>query len=102
MDEKACLLVLVAAPEVEETVADWLLAHQEVLGFTEQMIRGYNREHGSFSITEQVTGWQKRVMFHVQTTERNVQALLNQLKEDLTGCELQYWVMPLLECGATY
>lgn len=98
-DGKACLLVLIAAPQIEQKVADWLLAHDGVLGFTEQMIRGYSREHGSFSITEQVAGWQKQAMFHVQTTENDVRDLVRGLKEDLSGCEMAYWVMPLSESG---
>lgn len=101
-EDKACLLVLIAAPQIEQKVADWLLAHNEVVGFTEQMIRGYSREHGSFSITEQVAGWQKQAMFHVQTTEHEVHDLVRGLKEDLSGCEMAYWVMPLMERGSIY
>ena len=75
MSNNACLLVLIVAPEIQEALVDWLLAHEEIPTFSEQDIRGHSREHGSFSLVEQVTGRQRRVMIHIQTTENNAQEI---------------------------
>jgi len=99
MSNKACLLVLIVAPEIQEALVDWLLAREEIFTFSEQDIRGHSREHGAFSLVEQVTGRQRRVMFHIQTTENNAQEILSTLADEFPRCGLNYWLIPMLDAG---
>ena len=93
------LLILVAAPESEETVIDWLLAQASIGGFTGYRGFGHSVEHGRFSLAEQVTGRQDRVMFHVETDTAAAALLLERLREDLAGVGLRYWLVPLAGAG---
>jgi hypothetical protein len=93
------ILMLVVPPELEETVIDWLLAREEISGFTGQTVYGHSREHGGFSLVEQVTGRQRRVMFQVQTDETTARALLAALGGDLSGAGIRYWVVPVVAAG---
>ncbi|MFZ0255109.1 MAG: DUF3240 family protein [Gammaproteobacteria bacterium] len=93
---KPCLLVLIVAPELEEPLADWLLEREDIKNFTQQEIRGFNRDHAEFSLEEQVTSRQQRVMFHVQTTETRAQALVSELRTALPSAASQVLLIPLL------
>lgn len=93
---KSCLLVLIVSPELEEPLADWLLEREDIQSFTQQELRGFNRNHAAFSLEEQVTSRQKRVMFHVESTETRAQALVSALCTDLPSAASQTWVIPLL------
>ena len=96
---KPMLLTLIARPDVEEVVIDWLLGRGELTGFTGQAAYGHSREHGGFSLVEQVTGRQRRAMFHVQIDEGEVESLLAAMREELAGLGLRYWLTPMRETG---
>ncbi len=95
------LLILVVAPENEETLVDWLLAHDQIAGFTGYRGFGHSVEHGRFSLAEQVTGRQDRVMFHVETDAATAGALVQGLRGDLSGVPVRYWQVPLADSGRT-
>lgn len=93
------LLILIAPPELEESLVDWLLARDELSGFTGQPAFGHSRAHGGFSLVEQVTGRQRRITYHVQTDEQTARTLLAALRADLAGAGIRYWLQPLIEAG---
>jgi hypothetical protein len=94
-----CLLCIIATPAIEETVVDWLLARHEITGFSSQPISGHSVEHQYLSLAEQVTGRERKVMFHVQAPLTVAQAVLEDLKRDLGGAGLHYWILPVLQAG---
>jgi hypothetical protein len=96
-----CLLVFVVTPELEEPVVDWLLAQERLVSFTQQEIRGFNRNHANFSLVEQVTGRQKRIMFHVRTTEIEGRDLLVGLCDGFPGKAIESYMIPLLATETT-
>lgn len=93
---KSCLLVLIVNPELEEPLADWLLEREDIKHFTQQEVRGFNRNHAGFSLEEQVTSRQKRVMFHVELSETRAQALVSELRTELPSATSQVLLIPLL------
>ena len=93
------LLILVVTPENEETLIDWLLAQDAITGFTGYRGFGHSVEHGRFSLPEQVTGRQDRVMFHVETDDATARALVDDLRAELKGLSIRYWRVPLAEAG---
>ena len=93
------LLILVATPALEEALVDWLLEHEDAPAFTSMPISGHGVGHATLSIAEQVTGRQHQVMFHVQATRHEADALIEELRGRFAGTGLSYWVMPLIEMG---
>jgi hypothetical protein len=97
MDEE-CLLVLIAAPGIEEALVDFLLSQEQFSGFSAQKIDG-SPAHGRLTLSEQVTARKRQVMFHVHAPRDAVSGLLHRLRSDFRGAGLHYWVMPVLEAG---
>ena len=93
------LLTLIARPDVEEIVIDWLLGREELSGFTGEAAWGHSREHGRFSLVEQVTGRQRRAVFHLKLEQSQAGPLLDAMRDELAGLGLRYWVVPLLGHG---
>jgi len=60
---------------------------------------GHSREHGGYSLLEQVSGRQRRAIFLVQTEAESARSLLDALHTEMSGAGLHYWVMPLIESG---
>lgn len=94
-----CLLVIVATPANEESLVDWLLERSEISGFSTMRIDGHGSRHSDLTLAEQVTGRQRKVMFHVHADCEKVRGLLDALKTEYRGDGLHYWLMPLLEAG---
>jgi hypothetical protein len=94
-----CLLVIVTTPALEESLVDWLLARDELSGFSSTRIDGHGSRQTELSLAEQVMGRQRKVMFHVHTDCTAVTQLLGLLRTDFAGAGLHYWVMPLIEAG---
>lgn len=94
-----CLLVIVATPTIEETLVDWLLAREGLSGFSSNRIDGHGSRPSTLSLAEQVTGRERKVMFHVHTDCDAVETLVADLKQDMAGAGLHYWVMPLMDAG---
>ncbi len=94
-----CLLVIVTTPALEESLVDWLLAREQLSGFSSTRIDGHGSRQTELSLAEQVMGRQRKVMFHVHTDCTVVTQLLDVLRADFAGAGLHYWVMPLLDAG---
>lgn len=93
------LLTLIARPDVEEVVIDWLLGRDELSGFTGEAAFGHSREHGRFSLVEQVTGRQRRAVFHLKLDQDEAEPLLEAMRDELAGLGLRYWLVPMLDSG---
>lgn len=93
-----CLLVLVAPPQMEEPLVDFLLESEGFSGFSLQKIDG-SPAHGALTLAEQVTGRKRQVMFQVHAGCVEVRALVAQLGETFRGAGLHYWIAPLIEAG---
>jgi hypothetical protein len=94
-----CLLVIIATPAIEESLVDWLLERKEISGFSSTRIDGHGSRQSDLSLAEQVTGRQRKVMFHIHAECDEVRTLLDSLKQAFSGAGLHYWMMPLLEAG---
>jgi hypothetical protein len=93
-----CLLVLIAPPQIEEDLVDFLLGQEGFSGFSLHRIDG-SPAHGALSLAEQVTGRRRQVMFQVHAPRTDAQALVQQLGETFRGAGLHYWISPLIEAG---
>jgi hypothetical protein len=94
-----CLLCIIATPAIEETLVDWLLGRSEIGGFSTQRIAGHSVAHQHLSLREQVAGREHKVMFCIQAPHETVQAVLADLRHELAGAGLHYWITPVLQAG---
>lgn len=93
------LLTIITRPDVEEIVIDWLLDREDLSGFTGEAAWGHSREHGHFSLVEQVTGRQRRALFHLQIDSTQAETLVAAMRDELSGLGLRYWIVPLIDSG---
>ena len=93
-----CLLVLIAPPQLEEPLVDFLLENDGFSGFSAQKVDG-SPAHGTLTLAEQVTGRKKQVMFQVHAGRNEVHGLVAQLRETFRGAGLHYWITPVIEAG---
>jgi len=93
-----CLLTLVATPEIEERLVDWLLeaGHK---GFTTAACQGHGINTERLSVAEQVAGRQRRVVFWIVLPENVARLALSQLGADFREAGLHYWLSPVVEAG---
>ncbi|MCC6764049.1 MAG: DUF3240 family protein [Deltaproteobacteria bacterium] len=94
-----CLLVLFAAPELEEPLIDWLLEREDVPGFGTQRIAGHGTSPASLRLAEQVAGRRPRLRVEIALSRENAPALLEALRREFGGSGLHYWVLPFLDAG---
>lgn len=93
------LLTIIARPDVEEILIDWLLGREELSGFTGEAAWGHSREHGRFNLVEQVTGRQRRAVFHLKLDHDEAGPLIEAMRDELSGLGLRYWLVPMLDHG---
>lgn len=93
------LLSLVVSPLVEDTLVDWLLARDEVLGFTSAAVNGHGSSVHAMSFAEQVSGRRRQVLFQLHLPVAQAQSLVAELKRDFGNSGIHYWLAPVLACG---
>ena len=93
-----CLLTLIATPELEERLVDWLLEAGH-LGFTTAPCHGHGVHQEHLSTAEQVAGRQKRVAFWLQLSENEAELLIVGLGESFGSTGLHFWITPAVRAG---
>ena len=93
------LLVLSVPPALSDSLSDWLLENKNTTGFTSTNAWGHSNETLDYSITEQVTGRQKRAQFQLVGKTDAIQDLISSLKTDFHQTGVHYWVVPILDEG---
>ena len=93
-----CLLTLIATPELEERLVDWLLVakHQ---GFTTARCHGHGVQPDRLSTAEKVAGRQRRVAFWLQLPQDDAESIVQGLAERFGGAGLHYWITPVVSAG---
>jgi hypothetical protein len=92
------LLTLIATPENEERLVDWLLEHGHH-GFTTLACAGHGVADDRLSAAEQVAGRQRQVAFWIQLPLEEARALVDALRPQFGGAGLHYWIGPVHEGG---
>ena len=93
-----CLLTLIATPELEERLIDWLLeaGHE---GFTTANCQGHGVHPKRLSTAEQVVGRQRRVAFWLQLREDEAESIVARLAADFGSVGLHFWLTPAIAAG---
>lgn len=93
------LLILNIPPALEDDMVDYLLALEEVKGFTSFVAQG----HGGgerLTVTEQVSGRRQRVQFEIIVDEALVGPIVSGLSAGV-GKDIAYWQLPVSGIGHT-
>ncbi|MGD8690772.1 MAG: DUF3240 family protein [Gammaproteobacteria bacterium] len=93
------LLVLIIPPSLEENVIDWLLANEDVGGFSTTTVFGHSSNPQGLSVAEQVIGRQRRVQIQIHLSEGRAANVISALRRDFSDAGLHYWLWPLAAAG---
>jgi len=95
------LLILIAAPDLEEMLVDLLLQQSAISGYTTSNVSGHGTSNGAvkLSLVEQVTGRQKRVQFMLHAALPVLHTLIADLKGKFQNADIHYVLQPILETG---
>lgn len=95
---KFCL-TLICPPEIQEKLLDILLQQAGNEVFTSTPTASHGTSPGGLSPMEQVLGRAHAVQVQILVTGPELDRLLEQLRQRLTGTGLRYWTTPLLTEG---
>ena len=99
MSYKQYLVTLNIPPSLEEMMVDSLLLLEAEHGFTSFPVNAHHHDNKGLSLSEQVTGRQKRIRFQMYVPVQKLPELLQQLRQEFSGSGIQYWVLPVIENG---
>jgi hypothetical protein len=98
------LLIIIAPPNLEEVLVDFLLLQKTIAGFTSSKVYGHGKRPGvgstELSMVEQVTGRQQRVQFMLHATLADLHALVFILRTKFGPTNLHYILQPMLDLPA--
>lgn len=93
-------LTLVSPASLEETVAEYLLAHPEWGGaFTLLHAEGRGSREHTLTPQEQVRGRVARTQFQIVLEADAADRLLDELRRTLPKRDVAWWLMPVLDFG---
>jgi hypothetical protein len=93
-----CLLTLIATPELEERLVDWLL-EANYAGFMTAPCYGHGVHPDRLSTAEQVAGQQRRTALWLQLSQEQAESIVQGLAEHFGGAGLHFWITPVLAAG---
>ncbi len=99
MTSNEYLVTLNVPPSLEEAVVDSLLLLETEHGFSSFPVNAHHHVNKGLSLSEQVTGRQKRIRFQLYVSVEKLPDLIIKLREDFAGSGIQYWVLPVVENG---
>ncbi|MCK4841405.1 MAG: DUF3240 family protein [Methylococcales bacterium] len=99
MDNEEFLMTINVPPSIEEAIVDCLLTFEAEHGFSSFPVSAHDHINESLSISEQVTGRQRKIRFQMYVAKQDLPMLLDRLKIDFSGSGIQYWILPVIEKG---
>lgn len=92
-------LTLNALPALEERLVDWLLARDDVAGFTSYPVHGHAARHDELTVAEQVAGKQRRHEIRVELRAAELDDFIAALARDHGEADLYWFVVPVVRSG---
>lgn len=99
MTHNTFLVTINVSPTLEEAMVDCLLTFETAQGFSSFPVNAHDHRNRGLSVSEQVTGRQRKMRFQMYIDKDHLQALLAKIKSEFAGTGLHYWVVPVLEHG---
>ena len=99
MNSQEFLVTLNVPPSLEEAMVDCLLTFESEDGFSSYPVNAHDHRNEGLSLTEQVSGRQKKIRFQMYLPEQGFSDLLDKLKNEFDGSGIHYWVLPVIRNG---
>ena len=96
--EEKILIAVNVPPVLEDRVIDWLLERQSP-GFTSYNVHGHSSRHDHLSVSEQVSGRQRRLQFEVLLERESLESFIGDLSAAFAGTDSYYWATPIVATG---
>ena len=97
MNHQECLIILNTPSALEEAIVDCLLALESEHGFSSFPVNVHHHKNKGLSLSEQVSGRQKQICFHIHTDDMGAKNLLSRLQAEFSGAGIQYKVLSVLD-----
>jgi hypothetical protein len=94
---KEGVLLLIVAPDLEETMIDLLLEQPSLAGFTSSLVYAHGTGAGRLSMVEQVTGRQQKIQLMVYGTRTVLTDLVTHIKATLPHADIRTILIPALD-----
>lgn len=94
-----CILTLIAARDLEDSLTDWLLDFHDELIFTSQLVSCHGLSHAQLDTAEQVSGRQQRLSIQVELSREQAREICDSLRSTFPHAEIRYWITPVSESG---
>lgn len=91
------LLILLAPPNLDETMVDLFLEQTALSGFTSGNVSAHGNSNSNLSLLEQVTGRQQKTQFMVYADFVELQRLIDILKTKFANKDLRYILISTTE-----
>ena len=95
-DFGSVLVTINVPPALEERFVDWLLDREDTPGFTSYAANGHGSRHDHLTVTEQVSGRQRRLEFRVEVPAGTLDAFVAALSATFGGADVFYVVVPVI------
>lgn len=92
------LIAINVPPTLEDAVVDWLL-ERDSPAFTSYPVHGHSARHDHLSVSEQVSGRQRRLQFEVELDAAELEPFLAGLVQAFGGSDLYYRATPVAAAG---
>jgi len=92
------LLTLSVKPSMEEELVDWFLCH-DYLGFSTWPAYSVGVSPDSMSLSEQVAGQQRRIIFKIHGVETYLNQCMENLAKSYPNADIYFWLHPLIRTG---
>ncbi|MEQ1635100.1 MAG: DUF3240 family protein [Methylococcales bacterium] len=99
MSAQEYLVTLNVPPGIEGSIVDRLLLLEVERGFSSFPVSAHHHLNSGLTLTEQVTGRHKEIRFQIYVPAEGLADLLAQLRQEFSGANIHYWVLPIIEQG---
>lgn len=99
MNTEEQLFILNVPPSLEDAMVDCLLTFEYDHGFSSFPVRTHDHKNQGLTLTEQVTGQQRKIRFQLLLQKDDLDNLLNSIKSKFSHAGIHYWVLPVVERG---
>lgn len=97
--DREVLVVLTVPQALVEVVVDWLLTRIDGTGFSSYAVAGHSAHFDALSLSEQVTGRQRRHQFQIELPEAQLEEFIAAARDEFGAAGVHYWVVPIIAGG---
>ena len=99
MSEPLFCMNLIIPPMLEEQVLDLLLIAPETSAFTSMPVFGHGASPAGLSTAEQVLGRTRQSQIQIILSQRDADAIIARLRQQLSGAGIFFWLNAVTEKG---